>query len=116
MPEDPTIISIPAKEMQECFAGILLREGFTHERALECAEIFTNSSVDGIYTHGVNRFPRFVQYIKRGFVKVHAKPSLESKYGGIEQYNGNSGPGMLNAIYATETAMGLAQQHVSPSD
>ena len=111
MTEDSTIILISAKEMRECFAGILSKEGFTNERAFECAEIFTNSSIDGIYTHGVNRFPRFVQYIKRGFVKVHAKPSLESKYAGIEQYNGNSGPGMLNAIYATETAMGLAQQH-----
>ena len=111
MQENPTIISIPAKEMQECFTGILLKEGFTQDRALQCAEIFTNSSVDGIYTHGVNRFPRFVQYIKEGFVKVDAMPSLENKYGGIEQWNGNLGPGILNAIYATETVMGLAQQH-----
>jgi 3-dehydro-L-gulonate 2-dehydrogenase len=111
MPANPTIISISAKKMQECFAGILLKEGFTEDMAFHCAEIFTSNSVDGIYTHGVNRFPRFIQYIKEGFVKVHAKPSLENKYGGIEQWNGNLGPGILNAIYATETVMGLAQQH-----
>ena len=73
--------------------------------------VFTSSSVDGIYTHGVNRFPRFVQYIKEGFVKADAMPSLENKYGGIEQWNGNLGPGILNAIHATETVMRLAQQY-----
>jgi 3-dehydro-L-gulonate 2-dehydrogenase len=109
--ENPILISIPAKEMQECFTGILLKEGFTPDRALQCAVNFTGNSVDGIYTHGVNRFPRFVQYIKEGFVKVNAMPSLESKYGGVEQWSGNLGPGILNAIHATETVMRLAKQH-----
>ena len=111
MQENSTIITIPAKEMQQCFTGILVKHGFASKKALQCAEIFTDSSVDGIYTHGVNRFPRFVQYIKDGFVKVDAVPSLENKFGGIEQWNGNLGPGILNAIHATETAMKLAQQH-----
>lgn len=97
--------------MQECFTGILLKHGFTQERALQCAEIFTGSSVDGIYTHGVNRFPRFIKYVKEGFVKVDATPSLENKFGGIEQWDGNLGPGILNAIFATENVMRLAQQH-----
>jgi len=109
--ENSTIITIPAKEMQECFTGILLKQGFTENRALQCAQVFTESSVDGIYTHGVNRFPRFIQYIKEGFVKVDATPSLENKYGGIEQWNGNLGPGILNAISATDNVMKLAQQH-----
>ena len=111
MQENPTIISIPAKEMQERFTGILLKEGFTQDRALQCAVNFTSSSVDGIYTHGVNRFPRFVQYVKEGFVKADAMPSLENKCGGMEQWNGNLGPGISNAIYVTETVMKLAHQH-----
>lgn len=65
--------------------------------------------MDGVYTHGVNRFPRFVQYVKEGFVKVDAVPSLENKSGGIEQWNGNLGPGILNAMIATENAMQLAE-------
>src|SRR5450432_1690239 len=97
--------------MQERFTGILVKEGFTPDRALQCAEIFTGSSIDGIYTHGVNRFPRFIQYIKKWVVKADATPLLENKYGGIEQWNGNLGPGVLNAIYATKTVTGLAQQY-----
>ncbi|MDP4285577.1 MAG: 3-dehydro-L-gulonate 2-dehydrogenase [Bacteroidota bacterium] len=104
------IIKIPAKEMQELFVGILLKQGFTREKALQCAQVFTESSLDGIYTHGVNRFPRFVQYIKEGYVKPDAASTLENKLGGIEQWNGNLGPGILNAIHATENAIKLAQQ------
>ncbi len=107
----PTTVLIPANEMQKHFTSILLKEGFTQEKGLQCAEVFTNSSVDGIYTHGVNRFPKFVEYVKKGFVKADAVPSLENKYNGIEQWNGNLGPGILNAISATDNAMKLAQEN-----
>lgn len=109
--ESSSIILIPADEMNSLFTGILVREGFTHDKAFRCAQIFTETSVDGIYTHGVNRFPIFVQYIKQGFVKAEAIPSLENKFGGIEQWNGNLGPGILNAQFATETAVNLSKQH-----
>jgi len=108
---DNSFILIPSQQMQERFAAILLKAGFTNDRAKECASIFTANSVDGIYTHGVNRFPRFVQYLKDGFVQPHAAPSLKSKFGGIEQWDGNLGPGPLNAVHATQTAMQLAQEH-----
>lgn len=104
-----TMIAWP--QMQERFAGILLKLGFTQERAVACATIFTANSVDGIYTHGVNRFPRFVQYIKDGYVLPHAIPTLKNKFGGLEQWDGNLGPGPLNAVHATDTVMQLAQQH-----
>ena len=109
--ENKNIIAVPATKMQDCFTGILLKEGFTNDKALKCASVFTDNSLDGVYTHGVNRFPRFVQYIKDGFVKVNEMPSLQNKFSGIEQWNGNLGPGILNAIYATETVMGLAKQN-----
>lgn len=104
-------ILVQAKEMQERFVTILVKEGFSKERALQCAAVFTNNSVDGIATHGVNRFSRFIQYIRDGFVKAGATPSLLHKFGGIEQWNGNLGPGILNAIHATETVMQLAKEH-----
>src|SRR5882724_10195570 len=110
MTTNPTIL-IPAAEMQQVFCKILLNLGFTEEKAEQCAAIFTNNSVDGIYTHGVNRFPRFVQYVQQGFVKKDAKPSLKTKAGAMEQWDGNLGPGPLNAVHATSTAMKLAEEH-----
>lgn len=109
--EDNNFVLISSQQMQERFTTILLSAGFTNERANQCAAIFTANSVDGIYTHGVNRFPRFVQYVKDGYVLPNKTPSLKNKFGGIEQWDGNLGPGPLNAQHATDTAMKLAQQH-----
>ena len=105
------MITVSAAEMHRVFQSILLKYAFEKERAGECAAIFTSNSVDGIYTHGVNRFPRFVQYIKDGFVVANAIPSLQNKFGGIEQWNGNLGPGTLNAVHATNETIKLAQQY-----
>lgn len=108
---DTNTILVSPTVMEEKFAGILRGLGFTNDTAATCAEVFTANSIDGIYTHGVNRFPRFVQYVKDGFVKPAASPSLVHKFGGMEQWDGNLGPGPLNAIHATNTAMALAQEH-----
>ena len=105
-----TILISPAA-MLEKFAAILQGIGFTNDTATACAEVFTANSIDGIYTHGVNRFPRFVQYVKDGYVKPASVPSLINKFGGMEQWDGNLGPGPLNAIHATNTAMTLAREH-----
>ncbi|RYZ24853.1 MAG: 3-dehydro-L-gulonate 2-dehydrogenase [Chitinophagaceae bacterium] len=104
-------IRISADEMKETFLSILLNEGFTEERAVACAEIFTANSIDGVYTHGVNRFPVFIQYVREGFVMKDASPTLVSAFNGVEQWDGHLGPGPLNAVTATNRAMELAQLH-----
>lgn len=101
---------ISAAEMQAEFERILFKYGFTETKAKQCAEIFTASSVDGVYTHGVNRFPTFVNYVKEGYVKPDAEPALKNKLAAIEQWNGNLGPGILNAIIATKRAMQLSNE------
>lgn len=110
MSENSTVYISP-EQMQERFASILLKLDIAEDRANAIAKIFTENSVDGIYTHGVNRFPVFVQYVKDGHVKPHEKPSLRHKFGGMEQWDGNQGPGTLNAIDATERAMELAREN-----
>lgn len=111
MPPKENMILVPASEMQQTFNRILLQAGFTGSKALQCAEVFTNNSVDGVYTHGIYRFARFVQYVRDGWVKKDAEPVLKNRFGGIEQWDGNLGPGPLNAIHATNTAIGLSQQY-----
>jgi len=34
-----------------------------------CARIHAGSSCDGVYSHGLNRVERFVDYIHRGWVE-----------------------------------------------
>lgn len=106
-----TGVIISKEEMQARLTTILLKEGFTEAKAIRCAEIFTMNSVDGVYTHGINRFPRFVKYIKDGFVKKDAEPALLHSFGCMEQWNGNLGPGPLNAEHATNAAIRLAKAY-----
>lgn len=102
---------VPAVEMQGTLKKILLNHQFSEEIAEECATIFTNNSIDGIYTHGINRFPRFLAYIQKGYINPHAKPALFHQMGGIEQWNGNLGPGPSNATFATNRVMELAKRN-----
>jgi len=106
-----SILFIPATEMQSVFTRILLQNGFTNDSAKQCAEIFTSSSEDGVYTHGVNRFATFVDYVRKGYVKPGARPSLKNKLGAIEQWDGGLGPGPLNAMFATERAMQISNEN-----
>ena len=100
-----------AADMQLCFENILLNKGFKKDKALTLASAFTQNSVDGVYTHGVNRFPRFIEYTQKGYVQKDAMPSLKSRFGGIEQWDGNLGPGISNAIVATDQCMKLAAEN-----
>lgn len=104
-------ICILADEMKVVFQSVLVKHGMQDDKALLCAEIFTSNSIDGVYTHGVNRFPRFIKYIKEGYINIDAEPSLQHKSGGIEQWNGNLGPGILNAVQATTRATKLAAEN-----
>jgi 3-dehydro-L-gulonate 2-dehydrogenase len=97
--------------MKAEFFRILLRLGFTTERAYKCAEIFTLNSLEGVYSHGVYRFTRFVKSIREGLIRPEAVPSLVHRTGAIEQWNGNLGPGPLNAIFATDRAMAVATEN-----
>ncbi|WP_442796238.1 3-dehydro-L-gulonate 2-dehydrogenase [Pelobium manganitolerans] len=90
---------------------VLIKYGFTDAKAGACAEIFANNSLDGVYSHGLNRFPVFVDYIKEGFINVDAEPSLVKSFGVIEQWNGNLGPGVLNAKFCMDRAIALAKQN-----
>jgi len=101
-------IRIPYEKLETEFFRILLKFGFTEVRAAKCAQIFAMNSLDGVNSHGINRFPRFIKNVIEGHVKPEAIPTITHKIGSIEQWNGNLGPGPLNAEFATERSMELA--------
>ena len=102
---------VPYGELRDVLQRILLKQGFEEPRALLCAELFTQSSCDGVYTHGVNRFPRFLRTIRNCTVVVNGLAQCASKNGALEQWNGNSGPGNLNAFACMERAVELSRDH-----
>lgn len=85
--------------------------GMPKAKAEFCAQTHAESSRDGVYSHGLNRVERFVDYINKGWVDVHAEPTLEKSLGALETYNGNLGPGILNARFAMNRATEIAAQN-----
>ena len=61
-----------------------------------------------VLAHGLNRVERFVDYILKNWVDVHAGPTLVHGLGAMEIYDGNMGPGVLNAIFAMNRATEIA--------
>lgn len=104
-------IRVPFEAMLDRFLSVLRAEGFSPYDAQACASIFAQNSVEGVYTHGVNRFARFISYIRQGHIRVGATPSKVSGVGALEQWDGHLGPGPLNAVHATDRALLLARQH-----
>ncbi len=102
---------VPFEKLQSEFNRVLLSLGFSMEKAEMCATIFTENSRDGVYTHGLNRFPTFVEYVKNGLVKPDVEPTKEGAFGSLEQWEGNSGPGILNARFCMARAIELANEN-----
>ena len=88
-----------------------MNAGMPEGKADICAQIHAESSRDGVYSHGLNRVERFVDYIGKDWVNVNAEPTLELSLGSMETYNGNLGPGILNAIFAMNRATEIAENN-----
>ena len=102
---------VPFEEMKAEFKRVFVKYGMKEAKAETCAAIHAESSRDGIYSHGANRVPRFIGYVKDNWVDVNAEPTLEKSFGAVSVYNGNMGPGILNSLYCTDRAIELANEH-----
>jgi 3-dehydro-L-gulonate 2-dehydrogenase len=102
---------IPYVEVFSVLQKILLNLNFSNNRARLCAQLFADTSRDGVYSHGLNRFPQFVRMIKSGVVVAHAEPQLLANFGALERWNGNAGPGNLNAWHCMQRAIEISRRH-----
>ncbi|MDR3413777.1 MAG: 3-dehydro-L-gulonate 2-dehydrogenase [Formivibrio sp.] len=102
---------ISFEELKAEFKRVLLKKGCNEEIADSCAQLFTETSCDGIYSHGVNRFPRVIEYINKGYINVNATPTKVDGIGGFERWDGNLGFGNVNAKIAMDRAIELARQN-----
>lgn len=102
---------IPFEQLRSEFLRVLNSLNFQEEKAEAIADIFASNSRDGIYSHGLNRFPGFVDYVKKGFINKDADPVMEERWGVIERWTGNLGPGMLNASRAMARASEIAKEN-----
>lgn len=101
---------IKYEELENKFKTILQSRGFSEDNAKAAASVFARNSLDGIYSHGVNRFPRVVSYLDKGEIDPAAVATAELKLGAFERWNGHRGFGPLNATLAMDRACELAKE------
>jgi len=105
------MLRVSYQEMRNVFQTILAKYGFSEERAAAAAEIFAGNSLCGVYSHGLNRFPRVINYLERGLIDPGITATVEIRAGAFERWNGNRGFGPLNAKLAMDRACDLASQY-----
>lgn len=102
---------IKPDELAAILEKILLSHGFKKSDAKTCVNIFVENTLVGVSSHGINRFPDFIHTIQSGHIKPAAKPVRINKYNALEQWDGQLGPGPVNASLMTEKTMELAKQY-----
>ncbi|CAJ0996819.1 3-dehydro-L-gulonate 2-dehydrogenase [Sodalis praecaptivus] len=105
------MIRIAFEALQSTIEQAFLRAGLSAEQAVLCAKIHTQTSCDGIPSHGLNRVARFVDYVKKGWVAVDAVPERVKSLSVMEVWDGQRGPGIPNAILAIDKAIELAREN-----
>ncbi|MBK5279379.1 MAG: 3-dehydro-L-gulonate 2-dehydrogenase [Bacteroidia bacterium] len=104
-------LRLPVTEIESKLIQVLIKHGFSNNKAKTCAEIFIGNSLDGVYSHGVNRFVKFIGLVKDGLIQPKVDAICKHSVGSIEQWDGQSGPGPTNALAATDRAMELAAKN-----
>ncbi len=108
-PRAAAALRVPFPELTERLTRALHNLGFEHENAALCARLFAETTRDGVYSHGIRRFPRFAAMVRSGLIQPNAVPLRTASCGALERWDGRSGPGNTNAWRSMERAIELAR-------
>lgn len=102
---------ISYQQLYEEFLRVLLSRKVPEEKAIACAAMFAETSLNGVYSHGVNRFPRFIQQLDAGHIVPAASASKVLSLGAIEQWDAQRAIGNITARSMMDRAIELATDH-----
>ncbi|WP_313185476.1 3-dehydro-L-gulonate 2-dehydrogenase [Lacrimispora sp.] len=105
------VIRIPFDEVRLHLKNVLLAYGCPEDKADKTAHEMTRNSLEGVYTHGINRFVRLVRNIEDGILKPEQNPVIVSGSGAIMRVDGQLGLGVPNAWFCMGEAIRLAGQY-----
>ena len=100
---------ITAKKMQDILYKLFLKYKFSKEKAQLMANVHTESTLLGVNSHGINRVPLFIEYVKKGIIKIDAEAEKVESFGSIERWDGHFGSGVVNASKCANRAVELAK-------
>ena len=89
-----------------------LRKYLPEDAARQMAEIFAGNSADGVASHGMNRYCRYLSDMEKGLCNASVlQAERVAALGGLERWDAHFGVGPLIAVQAAERAMALAKEH-----
>lgn len=100
---------VPFNELKDAFIAALLKAGLSKDRAELCGRLFAENQRDGVYSHGLNRFPGLLAKLREGRLDGTAEPECVNALGVLEQWDGKMGIGLVNAHLAMGRAIELAK-------
>ena len=104
-------MKVTFEQLKAAFNRVLISRGVDNETADACAEMFARTTESGVYSHGVNRFPRFIQQLENGDIIPDAQPKRITSLGAIEQWDAQRSIGNLTAKKMMDRAIELAADH-----
>ena len=99
------------EDMVRQFEKVLLSRGMDGPSAKLSAAMIAETSLEGVYTHGANRFYFYVKNIDEKIVDVDARATFVGRFGALERWDGKMGPGNLNARICMKRAIELAKEN-----
>jgi 3-dehydro-L-gulonate 2-dehydrogenase len=105
------MLHIAFEEVRDVLYRILLTRNCPEEKATKVAHEMARNSLEGVYSHGINRFPRLMRSIDAGIVHPDADPVIVNRFGALMSMDGNLGLGVVNASIAMGHAIDLAKEH-----
>jgi 3-dehydro-L-gulonate 2-dehydrogenase len=109
--EETQLIRVTFDEAKTRVASAFRAAGLAEDDARMIALILATNSLEGVPSHGLHFFGFIFDALQAGRIAARAVPTQASEFGAWEQWDGNQGPGPLNALRVTERAMQIAKQH-----
>ncbi len=101
---------VTSQELKDQFLRILLSRNISAKKAEECAQIFTETTESGVFSHGVNRFPVFIDQLDQGHIQPENEPVKLQSFGAMERWDGKFGIGNVNAKLMMQQATKIADE------
>lgn len=105
------MLYIPYDALTDTLKKGLLRAGLDEKRAAQLADVFAGNSAEGVYSHGVNRYMRFLGEVENGIVDLKAETEVVSSFGALEVRDAHFGIGPINAEDAMARAVALSKEY-----
>ena len=105
------MLLIPFEEMKATLKKILEKKGFSENKADLIAKTLSESTLDGYHSHGINRFVLLLNLIKKGVIAIEKEAKNIFSLGAFERWDGQQGPGIINAHICMSRCIELAKNH-----